>query len=298
MAHIKPWVKLLRPLNGTISFIGTIVGGLSVVGLSTSYLRSDLFALILAGIATFLVTSAGNVLNDYLDAEGDALNHPDRPLPRKEVTREGVRNYAIVLFALSALPLLLIFPWPGGGLVHGFGLDYYALTLIVWGSSVAFLLAYELRLKAVGLLGNATVAYLTGAVFLFGASVTGNPILAIPWLLMAFFATLSREVTKDMEDVAGDKDRVTLPKQYGMGTASAASRVSVLVAIAISPFPLRTWLAPLSMAGLAYLVAVLVADALFVLSVVWLPERLHREQGLSKLAMVFALVAFMGASLR
>ncbi|MCL4324838.1 MAG: geranylgeranylglycerol-phosphate geranylgeranyltransferase [Candidatus Thermoplasmatota archaeon] len=296
MSGVPPWVRLLRPQNGVISLVGTVVGGISVRGLWSGSSLDLLLSLIMAGCGTFLATSAGNVLNDYLDREGDKLNHPDRPLPRGEISPAGARNFARALFALSVLPLLPLIP--GLGLRLGPSLPFFLLTLLVWGTSVLLLVGYEYWWKARGLPGNATVAYLTGAVFLFGGAVAGNPVLALPWLLMAFFATLSREIIKDMEDVKGDDARDTLPRRYGLRWSAQAGRGAVIAAIVLSPLPVLTWLPWDSVAGIAYLALVAVSDVVFVLSVAWLPERLHREQGLSKLAMVFALVAFVGAALR
>ena len=296
MSRVAPWLQLLRPLNGLISLVGTVVGGLSVTGISSRGIEWEFLSLVLAGSATFLVTSGGNVLNDFLDVEGDRVNHPDRPLPRGEVSRESTRRFSVALFVGSVIPLLPLtpgLPWPASLPLTGF-----LLTLIIWASSALLLVVYEYRGKALGLPGNALVAYLTGAVFLFGGTVAGSPILALPWLLMAFFATLSREVVKDMEDAGGDENRDTLPRRRGMGAAALAARGAVAGAIALSFLPLLTWLSWRTTAGVLYLGVVLVSDFVFGLSVAWLPERLHREQGLSKLAMVFALMAFVGSALR
>ena len=103
MASLKPWLKLLRPGNGAISLAGTVIGGLSVLGLTDAHIGSYVIALVLAAVTTFLSTSAGNVLNDYVDAEGDKVNHPDRPIPTGEVTRAGALRYAVALYVASPL---------------------------------------------------------------------------------------------------------------------------------------------------------------------------------------------------
>lgn len=286
----------MRTGNGAISFAGTVIAGLSVLGLSQVRLPWDLVQLVLAGTTTFLVTSAGNVLNDYLDREGDKLNHPDRPLPKGEVTPGEVRRFSIALFVLSVVPLValaIIGAWRS--LVQPLSI---AETALIWAGAVALLLGYELRWKARGLVGNLAVALLTGAVFLFGASTVGLPWLALPWTAMAALATLSREIIKDTEDMAGDVDRSTLPRTHGVGVASWSARAAVAAAIALSPLPLILWLSWSSAAGIMYSVLVAAADLVFVLSIAWLPARLHTEQSLSKLGMVLALLAFLGASLR
>jgi 4-hydroxybenzoate polyprenyltransferase len=117
---------------------------------------------------------------------------------------------------------------------------------------------------------------------------------------MAGFATLSRELIKDIEDAPGDVDRRTLPRTHGFAFSSAAARASVGVAIAVSPVPVVLWnlLGGTSVAGIMYVALVLAADALFVASVLWLPDRPHREQTLSKGAMTVALFAFLATAFR
>jgi geranylgeranylglycerol-phosphate geranylgeranyltransferase len=296
---VNPWVRLLRPGNGAISFIGTVVGGLAATGISHGNLLREVAILLAAAFTTFLANSGGNVLNDYLDREGDRKNHPDRPLPQGEVEPGQVRVYSAGLFVASAIPLLALAAL--GDLPSG--IIGSLLPFLIWGFAVALLLLYELRWKANGLVGNSTVGLLTGTVFLFGAAVVGSPVLIIPLAGMATLATLSREVIKDMEDVEGDVDRRTLPREHGMGVATGAARAAVIAAIVLSPLPSLTWLPPfsggtVSLAGIIYLALVAAADLVFVVSVKDLPEQLHREQSLSKLAMVVALIGFLGAGLR
>ncbi|MGA7923920.1 MAG: UbiA family prenyltransferase, partial [Thermoplasmata archaeon] len=157
---------------------------------------------------------------------------------------------------------------------------------------------YEFRFKTEGLAGNVLVAFLTGAVFLYGGAAVGDVLVIVPFALMAFLSTLSREVIKDMEDAKGDVDRRTLPRTHGMAAAGLLARISAGLAIALSPVPLVTFLSLFTVAGIIYLATVLAADALFVVSVVWLPERLHREQSVSKGAMTVALIAFLAAAFR
>ena len=83
-----------------------------------------------------------------------------------------------------------------------------------------------------------------------------------------------------------------------MGFAGGVARGSVATALALSVVPFFV-LVPLdSVAGIMYAALVLVADALFVVSVLWLPDRLHTEQTLSKGAMAVALLAFLAVAFR
>ncbi len=284
-AVVHPAVRLVRLNNVLVSFAGTVVGGLVAKGVGLDLPWSTYGVLALAAASSAMVTAGGNVLNDVLDVEGDRVNHPERPLVTGAIRMPSARALAFGLFVASLvaiLPILRLAPWVG----------------IIWAVAVGALLTYEFRWKALGLAGNLLVAFLTAAVFLYGGAAAGAPALLLPFALMAFGATLSREVIKDMEDAGGDVDRRTLPRVRGFGTASWVARGAVAVAIGLSPLPLLSFLRLSSPAGIIYLGLVLVADGLFVYSVARLPNDLHREQTVSKAAMTVALLAFLAAAFR
>ena len=282
---MHPLFRLVRIGNTTVSFAGTIVAGLAAFGHGFAVPFATATTIGLAAASTALVTAGGNVLNDLGDRETDRVNHPDRPLVTGAVSVRGARRLATGLLVSSAVvvaPVVLMVP----------------LLAIVLAAALGALLAYELRFKSRGLSGNALVAALTGLVFLYGGAAGGNPVVVLPLAAMAFFATLSREVIKDMEDVSGDIDRTTFPRTHGIPAASGLARGSVAVAILLSPIPLLVTVPWTSAAGIIYLGLVAATDALFVASVAWLPHELHREQTMSKAAMALALAAFLTLAFR
>ena len=282
---MHPALRLVRAGNLGVSFVGTLVGGLVARGAGVIVPTTLWWWLLLAGLSTAFVTAGGNVLNDLLDREGDRTNHPDRPLVTGEVSVGSARGLATALFVLGvlvAVPVALEHP----------------LVAVILAVAVALLLGYEFRFKSAGFVGNLVVAFLTGVVFLYGGAAAGNAIVLLPFAAMAFLATLSREVIKDMEDLAGDVGRTTLPKRYGMGTASATARGAVVGGIALSLVPLAWFVNPASGVGIIYTVLVGAADAIFVVSIWHLPDRLHYEQTLSKVAMTVALFAFLAVAFR
>jgi geranylgeranylglycerol-phosphate geranylgeranyltransferase len=231
------------------------------------------------------VTAAGNVLNDLGDRESDRKNHPDRPLVTGAMTPGTAQTLTYGLFALG---IVVVLPW---------FLFRPALAPLLAAAIIA-LIAYERWLKASGLTGNLIVAGLTGAVFLYGAAAAGVLIPILPFAVMATLATLSREVIKDMEDAGGDVDRHTFPQTYGMAASTAVARGAVIAAIALSLLAIPLLFPVVSIAEIIYAVLVLAADGLFVMSVLYLPDRLHEEQSRSKLAMTVALAAFVAATFR
>jgi geranylgeranylglycerol-phosphate geranylgeranyltransferase len=287
LGAVRPVLRLMRLENAAVSFAGAAIGGWSALGGGISGAAAAAVPLALAGVSTASVTAGGNVLNDLFDRDTDRVNHPDRPLVTGAVSVTSARVLVAVLFAVgiaAAVPLVLRSP----------------ITAAILVAAILALLGYELAFKAAGFGGNLLIALLTGAVFLYGAAAVGRPLVGLPFALMAAFATLSREVIKDMEDAAGDVDRRTLPRTRGFAVSGAVARSAVGVAIAFSPAPIFVWalLDPPSVAGIMYIALVLAADALFVVSVLWLPERLHREQVLSKGAMTVALLAFVATAFR
>jgi len=282
---VHPALRLVRAGNLGVSFIGTLVGGLVARGEGVSVPLWVWVAVLLAAVSTSLVTAGGNVLNDVLDVEGDRTNHPGRPLVTGEISVPTARGMGAGLFVgggLVVIPVILLEPWVGVLLVLAIGA----------------LVGYEFLLKRRGFIGNLTVGFLTGMVFVYGGAAAGDPLVLLPFAAMAFLATLSREVIKDMEDVAGDVGRTTLPKTLGMGVAGGVARGGVVAALLLSVVPFLWFLRWSSVAGIIYLVLVLAADGVFVLSVAYLPARLHGEQTMSKVGMTIALFAFLAVAFR
>ena len=282
---MHPAIRLVRGGNVAVSFVGTVVGGL--VAHATGVGGSDVYwaLIVLAAASTALVTAGGNVLNDLEDIEGDRVNHPERPLVTGAISVQGARILAVGLFAggiEAALPVILVEPLVG----------------VILAIALASMLAYEFRLKAAGFGGNLLIAALTGLVFLYGGAAAGNVLVLVPFAAMAFLASASREVIKDMEDMEGDVGRSTLPKTHGLPVAGRVARVTVGAAIALSFVPLFWFVRAASDAGIIYLALVVLADAIFAVSVAFLPRRLHWEQTMSKAAMTVALFAFLAVAFR
>ena len=278
-------LRLLRLPNLAVSFVGTVVGGLVAAGLGVGISATLWVLLVLAGLSTSLVTAGGNVLNDVLDLEVDRTNHPDRPLVTGAVSVERARGLAVALFLsglIVVLPVIAMEPLVGA----------------IFAAAVLALYGYEFHLKARGFVGNLVVAFLTAMVFLYGGAAAGDATLLLPFAGMAFLATLSREVIKDMEDVQGDIGRTTLPMTYGLPFSGRVAQASVFAGIVLSVVPLAWFVSVTTVVGIIYVVLVGAADAVFGVSVWFLPDRLHYEQTMSKVAMTVALVAFLVVAFR
>jgi geranylgeranylglycerol-phosphate geranylgeranyltransferase len=105
---------------------------------------------------------------------------------------------------------------------------------------------------------------------------------------MAMLATLGREIVKDVQDMGSDFDRRTLPQRIGARKAGVIASTAFLVAVSLSFEP---YLA--GRFGLAYLAAVLFADAIFIYCSIVHFRNPRQGQKWAKYGMLVALVAFL-----
>ena len=278
-ARMRGYLRLSRPGNAAMSAAGVAVAALVAAGPALFLAR--ILAVGFAALAGALFTAGGNALNDYFDRETDRANHPDRPIPRGEVSPDQAVRFASLAFALSL------------------AVAVYAGPLAVGIVAVNFvaMISYEKAFKARGASGNFLIAYLVGSLFAFGgAAVYAGDIAVLQRAFLmgslAALATAGREITKDIEDLAGDVDRATLPRRIGVPRAGAVAAACFVASAALSIVP-----PILGLFGLPYLGVVLVADAIFIYSGAVSAKNPARAQRAAKVGMVVALIAFLAGGL-
>jgi geranylgeranylglycerol-phosphate geranylgeranyltransferase len=180
---LSPYIILIRPLNFLITFITVIIA--AVICNKGSY---SSFKVLLAALTASLTMSAGNVINDFFDINGDKINHPARPLPSGAVSPNAALIYYYILVSASVVISVFISD----------------LNLIINLTAVILLYLYSVRLKQIVLLGNIVVASLTALAFIYGGIAVNNFYYSIIPALFAFIINLIREIVKDMEDSEGD----------------------------------------------------------------------------------------------
>ncbi|MDF0590553.1 geranylgeranylglycerol-phosphate geranylgeranyltransferase [Candidatus Methanocrinis natronophilus] len=262
------YLEIMRPGNCLLAGMAALIGLLVAGG------TPEPLTLALVFFAVFAVTGAGNSVNDYFDREIDAVNRPRRPIPSGRISPDRARGWSIVLFAAGCASALFINP----------------LAFAIAAANSILLYLYARSLKVTPFAGNLAVGYLTGSTFLFGGAAGGDVGITVFLFSLAALATLAREIEKDIEDVPGDRasGARTLPIVIGERRSSILAALFVVVAIVLS------YLAPL---GRAYLVAVTVADLLFLLALVRILQGdAPRAQKMLKAGMTAALVAFMVAA--
>jgi geranylgeranylglycerol-phosphate geranylgeranyltransferase len=151
------------------------------------------------------------------------------------------------------------------------------------------------------LLANLVVAYLVASIFVYGAVAVQKDLDSLDKLGLvavistcAFFATLAREITKDIEDIKGDKKRasITLPIKMGEEKAKQIASTFLVIAIAISVVPLFIPVKGFNLVIYSFLV--LIADAIFLTAMTCKPAK---AQKLMITGMMIAIIAFYAAQL-
>ncbi|MGC8609025.1 MAG: UbiA family prenyltransferase [Thermoplasmata archaeon] len=267
-------LSIVRPINGIMGFLSTYISAFIAIGYA---MRFHLLAVTLAAISVFLVTSGGNIINDIVDIDTDRLNHPDRPLVTGKMTVKTARILASLFFIV---PVII-----------SFFISYVAMIVVI--AAILLLIVYEVSLKRRGLSGNFVISLLIGAIFVFGGVAVNSYYRMIFLFILAFFSNMSREIIKDVQDVGGDKDRLTFPKVHGVKNSLRLSNVFIAILVICSFIPYF-----LKILSLYYFIIVIAADAIFILSGVLSARNAGRGQQVSKYAMIIGMVSFLAGAFK
>ncbi len=275
-------LELLRWSNCVMAGFAALVGTLiAFLALPDSMHVQLVYEPVLVFSVVFLVTGAGNVINDYFDHKIDSINRPDRPIPSGRIQRRTALYIAISLFVV--------------GILLSFYLGPIWLFLAAFNSLL--LIFYASTFKRMALIGNLVVGYLAGSTFLFGGApgifngmgIRSNVVL----FLLAILVTMAREIVKDIQDVEGDSKAgaTTLPIKVGKEFSARLAAVLGLTGVILSPLPLLLN----DTFGVSYLVIIFVADLLLLLSIneIILKDNSKKSSRLLKIAMFVALIAFV-----
>ena len=218
MGKLKGLLQLIRPLNCLMMGFAVIVGASLVSSLSFTT------NLVLGFITSFSLTAASMVINDYYDREIDAINEPNRPIPRGDVSPKEA------LFFATALSIL--------GLAAAFETNTpsFLLAVIAWIVSIT----YITKGKSTGLPGNFLVSATVVIPFVYGGLVVGKIETAtLLFVAIVFLSNTGREITKGIVDVEGDRAHniKTIAVRYGERAAAIVASVFSILAVCLSPLP-------------------------------------------------------------
>jgi len=266
-------IQITRPVNFFIT-----VASVFVAALLSSPEKIPILNVLLAALSAGFTASAGNIINDIFDIEIDKINRPERPLPSGVLTINEAYVLYLICFVISGLLVVTI----------------SQIVVIIVLLSHLLLFLYSKYLKRIPLVGNITVAFLTGLVFIFGGVVVENPSAAIIPALFAFFINLIRELVKDMQDVEGDRAAgvITFPIKFGFQKTKYLITFITLILILFTLYPFITQLYEIEY----FVVVMVMVNSLLVFILKKLFEddsikNLNKMSNLLKLNMIFGLIA-------
>ena len=276
---MNPYIEILRPGNAVMGAIAIIL--IAIID------RSFTIPIILAMLAVFFETAAGNVINDYFDYNIDLINKPERPIPSGRISLKNGRNYGYLLFLLGTIC---------GFLISYLTNNWIPFYIVLISDVILYLYAY--KLKSTPLLGNLTVGFMTGFGFVFGGFTINNPNIITISLYLGFFAfvmTTARELVKDIEDMEGDEKEgaKTLPILYGEKITAILAAFLIIIDSALCPLLYYN-----NIFGIYYLIVIAIAVILFIYSAILILKNQNRDSvsrvsKYLKIGMLIAFVAFV-----
>ncbi len=280
---MNPYIEILRPGNAIMGAIAIIL--VAIID------KTFNIPVILAMLAVFFETAAGNVINDYFDYNIDLINKPERPIPSGRISITNGRNYAYLLFILGTIC---------GFLISYLTSNWIPFMIVLISDIILYLYAY--KLKTTPLIGNLTVAFMTGFGFVFGGYSINNPSIITTSIFLGFFAfvmTAARELAKDIEDMEGDKAEgaKTLPILYGTKITAILSAILIVIDCALCPLLYFNHIF-----GIYYLIVIAIAVLIFIYTAILIIKNqdrttAHKVSKYLKIGMLIAFVSFIFGSL-
>ena len=274
MGKLTAYLQIIRPLNCLMMGFAVIVGASLVSDLNPT-------TKILLGFTTsFTLTATSMVINDFYDRKIDAINEPNRPIPRGDIKPRDALIFAGILTVI--------------GLASAYTTNLPSFTLAV----IAYLISitYITKGKRTGLLGNLLVSATVVIPFIYGGLAVGQlKTSTMLFVAIAYLSNTGREITKGIVDVEGDKPHniKTVAVTHGTKTAAITAAILSLIAVSISPLP---WIWKL--VSDLFLPPVIITDIGIIISSILLLKNYSRKnakkiKNLSLLWFITGLLAFI-----
>ena len=233
-------IQLMRPKN--LILAGATVPLGAFFALQENNVSFPLLTVSLHTLAVIFFMGAGNAMNDIKDAEIDLKAHPHRPIPSEKITVQDAARFTSLLWILSVLCHI-------GGLFSFGELDANTIvsTVSIYVIAALLMVTYDHgpATKNKGLIGNAVISLLVGAVILYGGAGVGRIETPLLWWIfgVVFTTNLAREMVKDCMDMEADEGlRQTLPMKYGKEKVRMASYILIMASLVCLYMPF--WLGP------------------------------------------------------
>ena len=213
---VRAVLALVRWPNALIASAGVLLGAWWVR--PGDLLTRDV---LLAVVASWFVTASVNAFNDAFDVEIDRVAHPDRPLPRGELSTSTA-------FRIGTVAMLFAF-------ALGRAASTEVGMLILGALVAAYGYARELNRRV--LIGNGVVAVVASLPFVVGAAAVASGGDGLPLFAVAVPLHFARELMKDLADAPGDRGRRrTVALAWGRGVARGLAFGAVLAYAVVATF--------------------------------------------------------------
>ncbi len=173
-----------------------------------------------AAISLAALVGGFNTLNGITDLRIDRINKPGRPIPAGVLSRRTAAIWAVILYAVAFVAGITVSP-----------LFFYILVVSAAVTAAYSLPPIRLRRHFIGANTSGTLLYGILCPLAGWAIFPYNP---IPLTILPFtgLLTLSLSVTKDLEDIVGDKAYgiMTLPVAIGVKNSAKLTAIGVVMA--------------------------------------------------------------------
>lgn len=241
------FLRLIRISN--LIIIALTMAGVAFYVLKNNYfLKVDFnyFDFGLLVFSTVIIAAAGNMINDYFDIKADRINKPEKLI----ISKYMKKRWAIVLhWGLNVVAVIISIY---------LSVKYNSLLFVfIHILSMNLLWFYSTYFKKKLFIGNFVIALLTAMVPLLAVgffkilnetSLPYNPFHLETWstkldysfiyflTFCAFFQNLAREISKDIQDISGDKMIAvySLPMKFGI------QKTGYMVVLLLL-FPILNW---------------------------------------------------------
>ncbi len=261
-----------RPGNCVISAIGVFAG--HAIAQNSVAFSTELG---IGMAAAFLITGAGNAINDFFDADID--EKLGKAKVEGQAEKKGLLGFSAALFLI--------------GIAAAFAINLQAFAIAVGVS--ALLILYSGVMQNFKFLGNWVVALGTALTLVFGAAIAQRYEGIFLLAASAFFANVAREIIKDCEDIEGDRGaKNTLPMFVGFEGLKKAIFLFYLAAVSIGVVAFALgYLRGMAFAILFGICAILLINSFRLFN----SKDFKAAQKFSKYGMIMALASFVAGAL-
>ena len=180
----------------------------------------------LAVLTVACIGAGGAAVNDYFDRESDAITHPYRPIPSRQISPTNAAQFSALTFITGLLVSFLINP-----------LAFEIATL----TTILFILYPRVFKRYEGFLSNLVMGFLGTTIPLFAEAVVFQiiSIASLSFVGMIAGGAIGLNVLKDVLTLDGDLKigYPTLAIKRGIRSAAIVGALFLLFSVLASPLP-------------------------------------------------------------